>query len=114
MQAQDWAYLVGAYNTTADSVAMVDYRRIRTKVQQAIPPAWTTSLTVDSLHGKTVIDFYQMAKTSAAGEIVSRYTAITNAISAKTNLAYWIGFVDSAISGDFNRKRDRGKNLLID
>lgn len=114
MQAQDWAYLVGAYNTTADSVTMAAYRRIRNKVQETIPQSWTVNLTVDSLPGKIVMDFYQMAKTSPAGEIASRYTAILNAINSKTNLAYWIGFADASVSGDFIRKRDRGKNLLID
>lgn len=114
MQAQDWAYFVGSYNTTADSVTMVAYRRIRNKVQEAIPQGWATNLTVDSLPGRIVIDFYQMIKTSPAGEVVSRYTAMTNAITAKTNLAYWIGFVDASAVSDFIRKRDRGKNLLID
>lgn len=114
LQSQEWAYLVGSYNTTADSVTMVAYRRIRNKVQEAIPQTWTTNLTVDSLPGKVVMDFYQLAKTSAAGEIASRYTQILNAISSKTNLAYWIGFIDANSLSDFQRKRDRGKNLLID
>lgn len=114
MQSQEWAFLIGSYNTTADSITMVAYRRIRNKVQEAIPQNWTTNLTVDSLPGKVVIDFYQIAKTSAAGEIATRYTQILNAISSKTNLAYWIGFVDANSLSDFQRKRDRGKNLLID
>lgn len=114
MQAQDWAYIVGSYNTTADSVTMVAYRRIRNKVQEAIPPNWTTNMTVDSLPGRVVVEFYQLAKSSGAGEIVNRYTAIINAISSKTNLAYWIGFVDANSLTDFTRKRDKGKNLLID
>lgn len=114
LQAQDWAYLVGSYNTTADSAAMDAYRKIRDAVQKNKPASWTTNLTIDSLPGSVVVAFYQIAKTSNAGEIVSRYTAIINAISAKANIAYWVGFIDSAVLNDFSRKRDRGKNLLID
>lgn len=115
MQAQDWAYLVGAWNTTVDSVSMVAYRKIRDKVQSILPNVgWNTNMTIDSLPGKVVMDFYNLVKTSGAGEVVTRYTAITNAITGKTNLAYWIGRMDEAVSSDYLRKRDRGKNLLID
>lgn len=114
MQAQDWAWLVGKIGMESDSVSILTVRKIRLKVQQAIPPTWTTNLTVDSLPGRVVIGFYETVMRSDAGEIVNRFTAIKNAISAKTNLSFWIGFIDGRISAEFDRKRDIGKNILID
>lgn len=114
LQAGDWAYLVGSYNLTLDSVSMSGYRKIRAKIQEAIPPSWTTNVTIDSIPGRTVVEFYQIIKSSAAGEIATRYTAITNAIAAKTNVTYWVGYFDAANTSEFVRKRDKGKNLLID
>lgn len=114
LQAQDWAYLVGSYNLTLDSVSMTGYRKIRAKIQEAIPPSWTTNVTIDSIPGRTVVEFYQIVKSSPAGEIATRYMAITNAIAAKTNIAYWVGYFDAQAAAEFIRKRDKGKNLLID
>lgn len=113
LQAQDLAWVVGKYSFN-DSAELRAFRKIRTVVQSNIPQNWTTNVTVDSLPGKVVLGFYQLAKTSGAGEIAARYTAITNAISAKTNLSYWIGFIDGNIQADFDRFRDKGKNRLID
>lgn len=114
MQAQDWAYLVAEYPVTIDSVAIRHYHRIREKIKTTPNITWTTNVTVDSLPGFIVMEFYSIAKSSAAGVIVNRYTAITNAVSGKTNLAYWIGLMDGQLSAEYNRKRDKGKNLLID
>jgi hypothetical protein len=115
LQAQDWAWLVGSYpNINGDSATTVTFRRLRDKIRAANPTTWTTNVTIDSLPGKVVFTFYQLAKTSNAGEIVSRYTAITSSISAKTNLAYWIGYFDAVMQSDFDRKRDKGKNIVMD
>lgn len=116
LQAQDWAYLVGknAGSINSDSATVAAFRKIRAAVQAVQNPTWTTSINIDSIPGRVVMAFYQTAKTSNAGEVVSRYMAITNAISAKVVLAYWIGRVDEAVSGDYNRFRDAGKNILID
>jgi hypothetical protein len=114
MQAQDWAWLTGRYPNRADSTTLKAFRKIRTTVQSNIPASFTTSVTVDSLPGRVVIQFYQVVKTSPAGEIVNRYTAITNAISAKTVIAYWLGLIDGVASAEFTRCRDLGKNDLID
>jgi hypothetical protein len=114
LQAQDWAWLVGKYGVPTDSVNLVAFRRIRAKVQQSIPPTWTTNVTIDSLPGKVVVSMYEMTQRADAGEVVNRYTAIKNAISSKVNLSYWIGFIDARVSSEFDRKRDIGKNILID
>lgn len=114
MQAQDWAWLIGKYGVPSDSINLATFRRIRNKVQENIPPTWTTSVTIDSLPGKVVMAFYESTLRADAGEIVNRFTAIKNAISSKANLAYWIGIVDGRVSAEFDRKRDIGKNILID
>lgn len=114
MQAQDWAWVVGKYGVPTDSLNLVVFRKIRAKIQQAIPPTWATSITIDSLPGRVVLAFYEMVQRADAGEIVNRYTAIKNSISGKANLSYWIGFIDARVSMEFDRKRDLGKNILID
>lgn len=114
MQAQDWAWLTGSYPKRADSLTLKGFRKIRSTVQSNIPASFTTNVTVDSVPGKVIVLFYQIVKTSPAGEIAARYSAITNAISAKTVLAYWIGVIDGTASAEFTRHRDIGKNDLID
>lgn len=116
LQAQDWAWLVGknASSINTDSSTVAAFRKIRTALQAVQNPQWTTVVNIDSIPGKIVLAFYQTAKTSNAGEIVNRYTAITNAIAAKTVLAYWVGRIDEAVNGDYIRARDKGKNILLD
>lgn len=114
MQAQDWAWLTGHFVSRTDSATLRAFRKIRTTVQANVPPNFTTAVTIDSVPGYVVIAFYRTVKQAPAGEIVNRYTAITNAISAKTVIAYWIGVIDGAASAEFTRHRDLGKNDLID
>lgn len=116
LQAQDWAWLVGKNisSINSDSTTIVAFRKIRAAVQAVQSPTWTTAINIDSIPGRIVMSFYSTAKTSNAGEVVSRYTAITNAIAAKVVLAYWIGRVDEAVSSDYIRARDAGKNILLD
>lgn len=114
LQAQDWAWFVGKNASNSDSVTISAIRRIRNKVQEAIPQTWTTNLTVDSLPGSVVVGMYQQLNHAPAGEIAVRYQAIKTAISSKVNLAYWIGFIDASGPAEFDRKRNIGKNVLID
>lgn len=114
MQAQDWAWFVGKNASNADSVSISAIRRIRNKVQQAVPQTWTANLTVDSLPGSIVVAMYSQLKNAPAGEIALRYAAISSAIAAKANIAYWIGFIDAQGPSEFDRKRNIGKNVLID
>jgi hypothetical protein len=114
LQAGDWAWLAGKYPYSTDSVTLRGLRRIRAAVQTNIPPNYTTNLTIDSLPGVVVNQMYLIVKNAAAGEIAARYTAITNAISSKTNMAYFVGLVDGAMNAAFLRSREIGKNILID
>jgi len=114
MQAQDWAWLTGKSPIRSDSLTMKGFRKIRSTIQANIPSNFTTNVTIDSVPGKVIVLFYQITKTSPAGEIAARYNAITNAISAKTVIAYWVGVIDGTASSEFTRHRDLGKNDLID
>ncbi len=113
LQAQDWAWFAGGVSGN-DSLSVISLNIIRRKVQAAIPPNWTTNITIDSLPGRTVIALYQMTLTAPAAEIESRYSAIKSAIAAKTQVSYWVGLLDGATGGDFTRRRTLGKNKLID
>lgn len=114
LQAQDWAWLAGKYSVPKDSTTAKAVRRLRTTIQTLNPSAWTTNVTVDSLPGSMVMEFYQRTKMAPAGEIAPRYVAIITAISAKTVLSYWIGFVDAGFINEFNRYRNQGKVELLD
>lgn len=112
VQAQDFAWFVGK-TTFKDSTEINAFYRIRAAVRAIPNIQWTTNVTVDSLPGKLIWSFYKMAVTNA-GEIVSRYTAITTAISAKTVMSYWLGLTDGVRANDYNNARNQGKYQLID
>lgn len=116
LQAQDWAWLIGK-NVTAinnDSASANQFRRIRDRIRTANPASWTSNVTVDSVPGWVALAFYKTAKSANAGEIVSRYTAITGAIEGKQNMTSFITIYNAAMLTDFNRYRDLGKHVTMD
>lgn len=116
LQAQDWAWLIGK-NVQAinnDSASAREFRRLRERIRTANPPAWTTNVTIDSIPGFVAFAFYKTAKTANAGEIVSRYMAITGAIEAKTNMTFLITPYNNVMADDFIRPRNIGKGIVMD
>ena len=113
LQAQDWAWLCGQL-PDGDSLSIVTLRTIRTKVQAASNPTWTTNITLDSIPGVLAVRFYAITMSAPALEISARYTAIKNALSSKTNIAYWLGMIDGQASSEYDRKRTLGKNKILD
>lgn len=115
-QAQDWALLVAMNvgNQNTDSLSIATFRKMRSVVQAVQNPQWTTNITIDSIPGKIVLEFYMRAKQASAGQVATRYTTITNAISAKAVLSYWIGRIDESFARDYEDTRNKGKNLLLD
>jgi hypothetical protein len=112
---EQWAWLIGNYtNVNVDSSSASVFRFIRDKIRTANPPTWTTNVTVDSLPGRIYLDFYKTVKTANAGEIVSRYTSMVNAMRTKTNMLSWFDAFDAIMDADFNRKRDAGKHIVMD
>jgi hypothetical protein len=57
---------------------------------------------------------YRIIKMAAGGENTSRYTAITNAITAKTVLSGWVAFIDAALAGDRAATIALGKYDVLD
>lgn len=114
MQAQDWLWLTGRTSFRSDSITLKGFRTIRKRAQEVAPIALTANVNIDSIPGKLVVDFYRIVKTAPAGEIVGRYTAITNAISGKTILAAFLSVIDVSTAADFVRWRELGKYDLID
>lgn len=116
LQAQDWAWLIGK-NVQAinkDSASSKEFRRIRDRIRTANPASWTTNVNIDSLPGWAVFTFYKTVKTANAGEIVSRYMAITGAIEAKTNMTFLITPYNNVMADDFIRPRNIGKGIVMD
>lgn len=115
MQAQDWAWFAGKNADRKDSLTIITIRRIRARVQPPNTPAtWQTSVTVDSIPGVVAIKMYEQLVSESVGVIGARYTSIRNAFVSKTNLTYFIGFVDAAKALAFERERDYGRQILLD
>lgn len=113
MQAQDWCWLRGKLAEKDSALLTID-RRIHNIIKPQLPLQWTSNVTFDSLPGRLVYAFYQVLKTANAGEIVSRYTAINNALSGVTQLAYWYGRLDAALDADRQMSIGNGKNVYVD
>jgi hypothetical protein len=114
LQAQDWAILVSTENVYQDSTTAAQFRRVQTAIKAVPNITWTTNVTVDSLKGSIVLSLYNAVKRAPAGVIVSRYTAITNAISSKTVLSTFLTNIDAGFTSAFNQYRDKGKTIILD
>jgi hypothetical protein len=115
LQAQDWAWIIGNVpDIVADSATAYHYRRIRDRIRTANPAAWTTNVTVDSIPGKIALWMYVTTKTSHAGEIATRYSAITSSLEGKANLTSFINAFNTRFSSEFDLKRNRGKSIVMD
>lgn len=116
LQAQDWAWLIGknANSIVNDSTSNTEYRKIRDQIRTANPASWTTNVAITNIPEWVVMAFYRTVKTSNAGEIVSRYTAITTQIESKAQLSAQITAFNERIAADFVRVRDLGKYITMD
>jgi hypothetical protein len=114
LAAYDYCLFDALLIQRTDSVSLLTHRRIRAKVQSNIPGNFSTVITVDSLPAAAVIAFYQTVMNWPAGQIQARFAGIKSAISAKTNLAYWIGSIDGAAAQSIDQVKTIGKNGLVD
>lgn len=116
LQAQDWAWLIGknVHSINTDSASASEFRKIRDQVRTANPASFTTNVTLTNVPEWVVMAFYRTVKTSNAGEIVGRYTAITGAIEAKAQLISQITAFNTSLTADFERAKNTGKSILMD
>lgn len=115
-QSQDWAWLIGKNinSINSDSTSASEFRKIRDAIRTANPAAWTTNVTVTNIPDWVGIAFYRTVKTSGAGEIAARYTAITTQIEGKASLATQIATYNTRITADFDRVKLIGKTIVMD
>lgn len=113
--AERWAWLIGNFGDIyPDSATATEARRIRLEIKTANPASWSTNVTVDSIKGTFAMSFYRMIKTANAGEIATHYAAITSAIEGVSIMSTFISNYNSFLLADYNRKRDRGKSIVMD
>lgn len=116
LQGQDWAWLIGknvnAINT--DSTSATEFRKIRDQIRTANPQTWTTNVTVTNVPEWVAMAFYRTVKTANAGEIATRYSAITSQIEGKPSLSTQIGLFNANLSSDYDRVRNIGKSITMD
>jgi hypothetical protein len=117
---ENWAWLVGknlnAINT--DSASAKEFRNIRDQIRTANPATWVTNVTVTNIPDWVGMAFYRTVKTANAGEVASRYAAITSQIEGKASLATAIAVFNLKLTGtdasDYERVRAVGKYILMD
>jgi hypothetical protein len=107
-------WFVGKNVSNSDSVWIAAVRRMRNKVQQSPPQSWAANVTVDSLPGVVVVAFYSQVVTANYGEVAVWAETVKSAIASKINIAYWLGYLDAQGPAERIRKRNIGKNVLID
>lgn len=99
LQIQDYAWLC-SQNPDSNVV-----KSIKAKIPQNA--TWETPVTID-LPALVAVRWYSMVCFSPASEIAPRYAAIKTELSAKANIAYWIGMIDGQAATEFDRKRNAG------
>lgn len=115
MPTGDWAYLVGSsLSRESDSVMIVALRRIKTAITAANPANFNTNVTIDSIPGRAMIEWYRQLLFSPFGETRNRGGNIFNVITAKAVLATFISEIDVRVGDLFIKERTRGKNYLLD
>ena len=115
LQAGDWAYLVGkTLDKYTDSITILTLRRIRIIAQQQNPGSFATNITVDSIPGIVMINWYKMLLFASYLETRNRGTAIFNAITGNAVLTTFINEIDSNVGDLFTDQRKKGKNYLLD
>lgn len=115
MTAGDWSYLTGkALSKSQDSVMIGAVRKVRAVVQFQNPANFNTNVTIDSISGKAMMEWYKILLFSPFIEVKGRGNNIFTAITGKANLTPFINEVDASIGDLFLRHRGAGKNYLID
>lgn len=113
MQAQDWAWLRGKLGGSRDSAVLKSDRNVNTQLRATQGLVWTTNVAIDSIPGKLVFAFYQVARKDA-GEIVARYSAIIAALTGVTQLTSFFTDYDAAITRDRDAAITIGKYIYLD
>jgi hypothetical protein len=124
LPGKDWAWLIGKNKNSiiSDSASAAEFRSIRNQIQAIVPaPGYETNITINNLPEWVVMAFYRTVKTSNGGEIDNRYTTITTAIQAKTQLTTQITAfnnrlrnTDPGIDSDYERAVNDGKTMVFD
>lgn len=115
MQGGDWSYLVGKTLVTyTDSVTMKALRKIRTDILVANPPTFGTSVTIDSIPGIVMVNWYRILLSATFNETRTRGATIFTALTNYAPLATHIAIVDAEVGNMFINERKRGKSYLLD
>jgi len=115
MQGGDWAYLVGkTLMAYTDSVTIKALRKIRTDILILNPPTFGTNVTIDSIPGIVMINFYRLLSSATFYEMRTRGGNIFTAITRYEPLATHIAIVDAEVGNIFVNERKKGKSYLLD
>lgn len=115
MNSGDWAYLTGtSLSREMDSVMIVALRKVRTAIQAQNPSNFNTAVTIDSIPGLAMMQWYKNLLMAPFIEIRGRGINIFNAITGKAVLANFIAEIDVRVGDLFIKERTRGKNYISD
>ena len=115
MTSGDWAYLTGSsLSREIDSVMIVALRRVKNAITIANPPNFNTNVTIDSIPGLAMMQWYKDLLFSPFGETRNRGGNIFTVITGKSQLATFINEIDTRVGDLFIKQRTKGKNYLLD
>lgn len=122
LRSQDWAWAIGEYGEGSDSASRVKVRQIRQAIITANPQTWGATVQINNLPGKVVFSIYRLFCAAPFSVVFSmgnttaeRATIFTN-IRAINNAAlqFFISLQDSQHLSEFERARNKGKNIILD
>ena len=115
MTSGDWSYLTGSsLSREIDSVMIVALRRVKNAITIANPQNFNTNITIDSIPGLAMMQWYRELLFSPFGETRNRGGNIFTVITGKSQLATFINEIDTRVGDLFIKQRTKGKNYLLD
>lgn len=116
IKVNDWCYVISYFNGSTDSTDIAFVRKVRTKILAVPNVTMNTTVLVDLVPGRYLVNIYVVVRKIPAGEATELGNATANAIRAIANptLQYYIGVIDSEYGVEHRRHVRIGKNMLVD
>lgn len=116
IKVNDWCYVVSYFNGSTDSADIKFVRDVRTKILSTPNVTMNTTVQVNNVEGRYLVNIYDIVRRIPAGEATELGNSTANAIRAISNpvLQYYIGVIDSQYRTEHRRHVRIGKNMLVD
>lgn len=107
-------YLLGKDVIGRDSAAHSFVRRLGAQIRATPNVTLNTIITIDSIPAQYAWSWYQVIKSSPAGEVEPYFDETVNSFHTHTELAFLYGTLTGAQTADRNRFINLGKSWVLD